>query len=131
MPSTRTALALLFFLSLGCRTIAPVVGGGDVDTARGTISGTVRGADNTAPAVGRNVEAVEVDTGQRYRATTNVTGGYTIMVPRGRYRLEVALLEGETVAKDPGIIDIGKSDADSRIEIVLSGGSRPDGPEKR
>jgi carboxypeptidase family protein len=111
-----------------CRTVAPVVGGGDVPGARGTISGTVRGADNTAPAVGRKVEAVEVDTGARYDATTNVTGGFTIMVPKGRYRLSVALLEGESVEKDPGVISIGTSDADSRIDIVLSGGSRPESP---
>ena len=104
-----------------CHRIAPVVGGGDVPGARGTISGTVRGADNTAPAVGRQVEAVEVDSGARFSATTNVTGGFTMMVPKGHYRLKVALLEGESVARDPGVIDIGTSDADSKIEIVLAG----------
>jgi hypothetical protein len=68
------------------------------------------------------VEAVEVDTAARYTATTNVTGGFTIMVPKGHYRLKVALREGESVARDPGVVDIGTSDADSKIEIVLAGG---------
>ena len=122
MRPVALVLTLAGLSALGaCRTVAPVVGGGDVPGARGTISGTVRGADNTAPAVGRQVEAVEVDTGAHYSATTNVTGGFTIMVPRGHYRLKVALLEGESLARDPGVIDIGKSDADSKIEIILAG----------
>jgi hypothetical protein len=115
----------------GCRTVAPVVGGDDVPGARGTLSGTVRGADNTAPAVGRTVEAVEVDTGQRYSAITNVTGGFTIMVPEGRYRLKVALLEGESVVKDPGVVNVSKSDAESRIDIVLGWGTPPSPPASR
>jgi hypothetical protein len=129
MRPINAAFAVLALSALAsCRTVAPVVGGDEVPGARGTLSGTVRGADNTAPAVGRKVEAVEVDTGARYAATTNVTGGFTIMVPKGRYRLMVALLEGETVAEDPGVVNVSRSDAESRIDIVLSGGSRPDAP---
>jgi hypothetical protein len=132
MQAIRAAVAFLAVSALiSCRTVAPVVGGDDVPGARGTLSGTVRGADNTAPAVGRTVEAVEVDTGQRYSAITNVTGGFTIMVPKGRYRLKVALLEGESVAEDPGVVNVSRSDAESRIDIVLGGGTRPDAPGSR
>jgi hypothetical protein len=131
----RTVAVLLALCSLApvgaCRTAGPVIGGGDVPGARGTISGTVRGADNTAPAVGRLVEAIEVDTAVRHSATTNITGGFTMMVPKGNYRLKVVLLEGETVAQDPGVIHIGTSDADSKIEIVLAGGSRAAEPRAR
>ena len=128
----RKAVGALLVVTglLACRTAAPVVGGGDVPGARGTLSGTVRGFDDTAPAVGRTVEAVEVSTGARYSAITNVTGGFTIMVPKGRYRLKVALLEGESVAEDPGVVNVSTSDAESRINFVLAG-TRPDASGSR
>jgi hypothetical protein len=120
MRRTKAALvAVAFLVALAaCRTVAPVVGGGDVPGARGTISGNVR--VEAEPAASRQVEAIEVDSGARYSATTNITGGFTMMVPKGHYRLKVALREGESVARDPGVIDLGTSDADSKLEIVLA-----------
>ena len=53
---------------------------------------------------------------------TSVTGGFSIQVPPGKYRLEVELREGEAITKDPGTIDINKSylDANIIVEVGLS-----------
>jgi len=46
---------------------------------------------------GRRVEALDLSGGRRYSVTTSVTGGFSIPVPPGKYRLEVELREGERV----------------------------------
>ena len=71
------------------------------------------------PLPGRNVHAVDTVTGQRYSAVTGVTGGFSIKVPPGKYRLELELREQETVVQQPGIIDINKSDLDTDLNIVV------------
>jgi hypothetical protein len=48
-----------------------------------------------------------------------VTGGFSIPVPPGKYRLRVDLLEGESIVKDPGVIDINESDLDANLEVVI------------
>ncbi len=54
-----------------------------------------------------------------YSATTNVTGGFSIKVPPGEYRLQVDLQEGEHVVRDPGVVHINKSDLDANLKIVV------------
>lgn len=55
----------------------------------------------------------------RYSTVTNVSGGFSIGVPPGKYRLEVALAAGERVVKDPGVIDINESDLDANLEVAI------------
>jgi hypothetical protein len=87
--------------------------------ANGTISGSVSGPAGTSAIAGRTIEAVNVDTGERQRETTSTTGGYTFKLKPGKYRLELTLLEGETIIKQPGVIDLNKSDVDSDRDIVV------------
>jgi hypothetical protein len=114
-------LVLLSGLSLGsCRPGVPVI-----DTApkpaqpNGTISGIVRGPERTSAIEGRTVEVINVDTGERQRETTSSTGGFTFKVKPGKYRVEVTLLEGESVIKQPGVIDVNKSDVDAHADFVI------------
>jgi hypothetical protein len=54
--------------------------------------------------------------------TTGPNGGFTIKVPRGTYRLELQLLEGERVTKQPGDTKIDNSDLDPKRDFVITGG---------
>ena len=71
------------------------------------------------PIPGRHVYAIDIRTGARFSAVTNVTGGFSIEVPPGKYRLEVELREGEAVVRNPGTIDINRSDLDSNIKVEV------------
>jgi hypothetical protein len=48
-----------------------------------------------------------------------VTGGFSIHVRPGKYRLQPELREGETVVREPGVINVNKSDTDANREIVI------------
>ena len=125
---------VLLLFAAGCRRGVPVVDlGPKPPDARGTLSGVVRGPEGTSAVVGREVQIVNTETGARYTAKTSETGGFTIQVPAGKYRLELALRDGETLVKRPGIVDLNKSDLDTRIEFVLANVrvSRPRGPAYR
>jgi hypothetical protein len=74
-----------------------------------------------APVEGRLVEAVEVDTGLRYGTKTNAAGAFSLMLPPGRYRLEVALGPGESVIKDPGVVTLGSSELAHGQDVTLGG----------
>ena len=65
------------------------------------------------------MHAVNSETGQMYSAVTGVTGGFSIKVAPGKYRLELDLREQEEVAQQPGIIDINQSDLDTDLDIVI------------
>lgn len=125
---------LALMLSGGCRRGVPVVDlGPKPPDAQGTITGIVRGPEGTTPVIGRMVEIVNAETGERHSTRTSDNGGFTIKLPAGKYRLELPLKEGETLVKRPGVIDLGKGDIDSRIEFVLAAVrvSRPHGPAYR
>ena len=109
----------LLYLS-ACRRGVPVIDlGPKPPAARGTITGLVRGAVDAALA-GRTVEVVNVATGEKHTATTTQNGGFTIELPKGKYRLELQLHDGETLAKRPGIVDLDRGDIDSHIEFVVA-----------
>lgn len=95
--------------------------------ADGTISGTVRGPEGTAPIANRIVHAVNVETGAIMRASTNEAGGYTFKVAPGRYRVEVTLLPGETIAERPDVLDVNPADLEISADFVLNSArlSRP------
>ncbi|HEY2431781.1 MAG TPA: carboxypeptidase-like regulatory domain-containing protein [Vicinamibacterales bacterium] len=113
------ALALLFSAS-GCRRGVPAVDlGPKPPFARGTIAGIVRGPGDVALA-GRTVEIVNVATGERQSTTTIENGGFSIELPKGKYRLTVELHGGETVVKGPDVVDLDRGDIDSHVEFVVS-----------
>ena len=112
---------LTLLLSGGCKPGVPVVDAGSKPpVARGTLTGTVRGPEGTSALAGRTVEIFNTETGEKHTATTSSTGGFTIQLPAGKYRLELPLKDGEIIAKRPGIIDLARGDIDSHVEFVLS-----------
>lgn len=124
------ALAVLLSVE-GCRRTVPIL-----DTtprpaqADGTISGTVRGPQGTSAIEGRTVEVINVATGERHRAITSNTGGFTLKLAPGKYRVELALLQGEKLVKRPGIITLDRSDVDAYADFVI-GFSRISQPRPR
>jgi hypothetical protein len=113
---------LLALMSIGaCRQGVPVIDTSPGPAVQdGTISGTVRGPEGTSAIDGRVVEAVNIDTGARQRATTNSAGGFTFKLPPGKYRIEITLREGESIVKQPGVINLNRSDVDAHADFVLS-----------
>jgi carboxypeptidase family protein len=110
---------LVLLAGPACRSGQPLLVSATGDkTTPGTIGGIVSavGGDRLA---GREVSAIHVLTSKRYSAVTNVTGGFSIKVPPGEYRLEVTLREGEKVVRQPGVVHINKSDLDANLEIVV------------
>lgn len=101
--------------------------------ADGTISGSVRGPDDTSAIEGRIVEVINVETGERQKASTNNAGGFTFKVKPGKYRVTLALRAGEVLVKQPPIIEVNRSDVDAFADFVLgsSGVMRPRGPRLR
>jgi hypothetical protein len=88
-------------------------------TAAGTISGQLQTPGNGAPVVGRTVTAINNADGTRHQVTTNNTGGFTIKVPPGRYRIEVEQHSGEVVNGAPTDQQVGESDIDSQLVITI------------
>ncbi|MEO6212701.1 MAG: hypothetical protein ABIP65_03640 [Vicinamibacterales bacterium] len=66
---------------------------------------------------------MNIDTGERQRGTTSNVGGFTFKVKPGKYRVELSLLEGETILKKPGILNVDKSDVDAHADFIV-GSSR-------
>ena len=128
-------LGLFALLSISaCRQGVPVIDTSPAPAeANGTISGTVRGPEGTSAIDGRVVEVINVETGERQRATTNNAGGFSFKLRPGKYRVEVALREGESIIKRPGVIDLNRSDVDAHADFVLGSVrvSRPRSPHYR
>jgi len=72
-----------------------------------------------AAVVGRLVTAVNNATGQRFQVRTGNTGGFTLKVPPGSYRVEVELQDGEGVTGAPTDQRVGASDVDANIVITV------------
>lgn len=119
-----TGLVVLISLA-ACRRGMPVIdpSPGPV-RADGTISGTVRGPEGTSAIENRDVAVINVDTGVRAEGKTNNAGGFTFKVAPGKYRVELALLPGEVIVKQPGVINVNRSDVDAHADFVV--GSRKD-----
>ena len=117
--SIGAVLAMALLLAAGCRTGQPIIGANHDMSTPGTIGGILQGAGGGSPIAGRSVQAVSLSGGTRYSAVTSVTGGFSIQVPPGKYRLEVELRDGEAITKEPGTIDINKSDLDANIMVEV------------
>jgi len=130
-----TGLSLAVLLSAGCHRDMPVTDTGRRPSASsGRLAGTVRGSDGAAMMIsGRTVEIVNVATGERRTTETTSSGGFTIEVPAGTYRVELALREGETVLNRPDEVSLAYGDVDSHIELILAPAKaqRPRGPAYR
>jgi hypothetical protein len=114
-------LVALVLVGSGCRRgTGPII-----DTTpgpenpRGSIAGILQKPGNGGAVAGREVRAIEVESGQSFRATTNPAGGFTIQVPPGKYRLQVQLFEGEQVHDPPDVIAVGPSDINANITLTI------------
>ena len=114
-------IALLCMIGpAGCRRGVPVIDAAPKPVVvDGTLSGTVRGPQGTSPVEGRTVEVVNIATNERHRSTTNNAGGFSFKLPAGKYRVELPLRPGESLVKQPGIIDLNRSDVDAHADFVL------------
>ena len=116
----------LGWLSIGVLTLGACRRGGTIDTAprqgmaEGTITGTVRAAAGTSTVDGRTVEAINVDTGARLRVSTNPGGGFSFRLQPGRYRVQVTLRDGESLASQPGIINLDTADIENAADFVVT-----------
>ncbi|HEY7500155.1 MAG TPA: carboxypeptidase-like regulatory domain-containing protein [Vicinamibacterales bacterium] len=141
MPRTRlvaaaclVAVIIAIVAVTACRQGMPVIDPGErPPTTDGTISGTVRGPEGTSSIAGRQVEVVNVATGERQRAVTSNAGGFTFKVKPGKYRVEVALLAGESILKAPGVMNVNRSDVDAHADFIVGSAkaSRPRAPAVR
>jgi hypothetical protein len=117
--ASALSLVLIAVFAAACRPGQPLV---DTEPGKNRTPGTIAGNVRTTagdPLPGREVRAVDAATGRKYSAVTGVTGGYSIKVPPGKYRVEVDLREQEAVAQEPGIIDINQSDLDTDLDIII------------
>jgi hypothetical protein len=114
-----TLIAGVLAFSVACHP-GPILNTGSQRSVGGTIAGNVRATGGAVALVGRKVTAIDVATGARYETSTSVTGGYTIKVPEGTYRLDVELHEGETVVKRPGATRINNSDLDPARDFEVT-----------
>ena len=107
-------------LSLACHPNRPVVDPSPRADVGGSISGTVTASNGTVALGARKVTAINTDTGARFDVSTTTTGGYTVRVPKGRYRLEVELRGGETLATQPEATDVDAGDLDAGRNFVVA-----------
>ena len=122
LPLIAALLCLVGALA-ACRTGVPVLdANAGPPSVMGTITGTVSGADGSAPIAGRRISAVNVETGERTAGVTSDTGGFTFKLAPGRYRVEVELLAGESLVRDRGEFKLSKSELQHDVDLRI--GSR-------
>lgn len=122
MQPLRAVLVLVMAAALAaCAPRGPILDtGSKPEDVGGTIAGTVREAGSKQPLSGRRVTVTDVNTGARFETSTAASGGYTIKVPRGTYRLAVDLREGETLAEQPDDTQVNTSDLDPDRNFVIT-----------
>jgi hypothetical protein len=117
----RTAGVILFLAASACAPRGPVIdAGAKPSNVGGTIAGLVRTAGANTPLSARMVTAIDVATGARFQASTGSNGGYTIKVPKGKYRLEVELHQGEVLAERPDDTEIVTGDMDTGRNFAVT-----------
>ena len=118
----RVACAVgALLLSIGCHPNRPVVDATPSTSAIGTIAGIVSDGGGQ-PIGGRKVVAVNVTSGSRVEGSSTSTGGYTLRVPPGTYRMELELRSGETTTSpEPTEVDPGDLDAGRNFVVTVAG----------
>ena len=120
----RPCGVILAIVLAACAQRGPIMNAGDkIAAVSGTISGVVRASGSNAPLTGRKVTATDVSSGAKFDVTTAANGGYTIKVPLGKYRVEVELRQGESLAEAPADLEINTSDLDAGRDFLIA--SRP------
>lgn len=112
--------ATSLLLSLGCHPGRPVLDTGPKPDVGGSISGMVTTNDGATALGARKVTAINTATGARFDVSTTTTGGYTVRVPRGTYRLEVELRSGEALATQPDPTEVDAGDLDAGRNFVVA-----------
>jgi hypothetical protein len=121
MKAREAVVAAVLLMSLGCGPRGPILGTTTKPVGvGGTIAGIVKTADGSTALSARKVTAINAETGARFEASTASNGGYTIQVPKGKYRLEVELRPGETLESQPGSTDINVGDLDARRDFAVT-----------
>jgi hypothetical protein len=92
----------------------------NIEGVGGTIAGSVRASDGTSALSGRKVTATNEQTGATFAVSTASNGGYTVKVPAGKYRLDVELRAGESLASRPDPTDVNVGDLDPDRDFVLT-----------
>ena len=106
-------------LSLGCHPNRPVLDAGAKADVGGSISGNVT-VSGGAGLSARKVTAINTETGMRFDVSTTTTGGYTVRVPRGTYRLELELRGGESLSAQPDPTEVDAGDLDAGRNFVVA-----------
>jgi hypothetical protein len=91
----------------------------DAATIASTIDGVVRGPAGTSPVEGRPVEAINLETGARRQTMTTSNGVFSFRLPPGKYRVQVTLLPGESMIREPGVIDLNRAPRKANAEFRL------------
>ena len=118
--SLRAAALVVALAAAAACHPGPVVNTGDKPAnVGGTISGTVR-SDGGASLAGRMVTVTNEATGAKLTTSTGSTGGYTIQVPAGKYRIDLELHAGEALSTRPDPTDVNVGDLDERRDFVVT-----------
>ncbi|MBI3049116.1 MAG: carboxypeptidase regulatory-like domain-containing protein [Acidobacteria bacterium] len=117
LRSTCAVVALLS--SLACHPSRPVVDPAPRPDVGGSISGIVTASDGTSLGA-RKVVAVNMETGARVETSTATSGGYTMQVPPGIYRLELEVRAGETIVTTPEPTEVAPGDLDAGRNFVVA-----------
>jgi hypothetical protein len=117
-----------------CRSATPLLGSGD-SKARATLAGTVSGPEHLGSFAARQIVAIELASGARHATKTNRVGSFSLLLPPGRYRLEVALASGEEIVRSPDPIRLEDGDLVTDADFVIAGagvvGAPSDRPDSR
>jgi hypothetical protein len=139
-PNQRRSSALSWPLVVVLAVVAGGCGRGarEIDTPlmaadSSTITGTVSGPEGRRPTDARAVEVVNIESGERLRGSTNPAGGFSFRVKPGKYRIVLALRDGESLVREPGIIDLDRTDLAVHADFILGTVrvSRPRSPAYR
>jgi hypothetical protein len=116
----HVAFAMLVAISTPACHHEPVFDPGErTSGVGGTISGTVRSSDGAGLST-RKITATNTVTGARFEESTASSGGYTMKVPSGTYRLDVELRAGETLATQPEPTRVNVGDLDGQRDFVVT-----------
>jgi hypothetical protein len=122
-----TLILIVLSAAWGCGGAAPPPEHASAAGTHGVISGRIRGPERSTLLDGRVVELVNLTTLERKRVATNQSGAFVFQVRPGDYRIELTLLAGEALVRQPGVIHVNLTDVDEDADFVIGNArvSRP------